>query len=72
MLNHLAQDKWGACSPYCFQTRGTSSTFFAYRTFTEGVTRVSELLAARAGTLPRGETIGVEQVRLSFLSNLLG
>jgi hypothetical protein len=62
VLDFLKQNKWGLCDPYCFQTRGSFSTFFAYRLFGDGVARVSELLQKRKETLPRGENIGIEQI----------
>lgn len=62
VLDAIHQGKWGLCDPYCFQTRGSYSTFFAYRTFDEGVARVSELLKKRKETLPRGEDIKIEQI----------
>lgn len=62
VLSLLDQDKWGLCDPYCFQTRGKCSTFFAYRRFEDGLAKVSDLLRRRRETLPRGENIHIEQV----------
>lgn len=62
ILNLLSQDKWGLCDPYCFQTRGKGSAFFAFRRFDEGLSKVSDLLSKRRCTLERGENIHIEQV----------